>query len=377
MKSYFILPVLLLLAACGAKKTNQPETMAEAGVESLVGLNAAQLQNAGIVLGKPESITVSATLRLNGTIEAPPQNRISISFPLGGYLKSSKLLPGMPVQKGDVLAVMEDVQYVQLQQDYLLAKSRLELLKNEFQRQQQLNTDKSNSDKVFQQAAHDYESQQIILRALEEKLKLIGLDPVALTPQNISRSVSVRAPVRGFISKVNANTGQYAQPTDVLFELLNPDDFHLTLTVFEKDLARLSPGQKVLAFTNDHPEKKYPAEILLVNKSLDENRAAELHCHFTGNEHSGLAPGMFMNAEVALAPQAALVVPEAAVVRWQDKHYVFVAAGDQQYRISPVTPGVIQNGMVQIIPEEPLEGKELVLQNAYTLLMKMKNTAEE
>ena len=378
MKFYFMLLPALFWASCGDQKQAPTATSATApAMEAAVSLHPEQLKNAGITLGKPEMKPISSILKLNGSIDVPPQNMVSVSFPLGGYLKSSQLLPGMHVRKGEVLAVMEDAQFIQLQQDYLLAKSKLVLTEGEFQRQQGLNTERASSDKVFQQAKNDFESQKIILRALDEKLRLIGLNPGELSESNLSRSVSVRSPISGFVSKVNVNVGKYTAPTDVLFELVNPEDIHLALTVFEKDIAQLAIGQKVVAYSSDHPEKRYPAEILLISKNLDENRTAEVHCHFEKYDHSSLAPGMFMNAEVEVQTKNALVVPEGAVVRWQNQHYVFMEAGEGIFTMLPVTIGIAQGGQQQIILAEDLGGKNIVLQNAYALLMKMKNSAED
>lgn len=378
MKSYFILILALLLAtSCGSNKQEAAPTEPETAAASLVSLDSEQLKNAGITLGKPEMKPISATLKLNGSVDVPPQNMVSISFPLGGYLKSSKLLPGMRVRKGETLAVMEDAQFIQIQQDYLLAKSNLSLAEGEFQRQQGLNADKASSDKVFQQAKNEFETKKIMVRALDEKLRLIGLNPGELSETNLSRSVSVRSPINGYVSKVNVNIGKYTAPTDVLFELVNPEDIHLALTVFEKDVPKLAIGQKVLAYTNDNPSKKYPAEILLISKSLDENRTAEVHCHFEKFDHGSLVPGMFMNAEVDVKTEKALVVPEGAVVRWQNQNYIFVETGNGTFNMVPIELGIAQNGQQQIIPKEDLGEKNIVLQNAYALLMKLKNSAEE
>lgn len=377
MKSYFILLLAFVLASsCSSKKQESAEPETESAVATSVSLDPEQLKNAGITLGKPELRPISASLKLNGSIDVPPQNMVSVSFPLGGYLKSSKLLPGMHVRKGETIAVMEDAQFIQIQQDYLLTKSKLGLAESEFQRQQGLNADKASSDKVFQQAKNEFETQKIMLRALDEKLRLIGLNPNELSESNLSRTVGVRSPINGYVSKVNVNIGKYTAPTDVLFELVNPEDIHLALTVFEKDVSKMAIGQKVLAYTSDNPSKKYPAEILLISKSLDENRSAEIHCHFEKYDAGNLVPGMFMNAEVDVKTEKALVVPEGAVVRWQNQNYVFVDAGNGSFNMVPVALGIAQNGQQQIIPEVDLGDKNVVLQNAYTLLMKLKNSAE-
>jgi cobalt-zinc-cadmium efflux system membrane fusion protein len=239
-----------------------------------------------------------------------------------------------------------------------------------------LNAAQAGSDKLFQQAKNEFETQKIMLRGLHEKLRLIGLNPLELSESNLSRSVRVYAPIDGFVSKVNVNIGKYTAPTDVLFELVNPDDIHLALTVFEKDLSKLAVGQKVTAYTSDNPAKKYPAKIILISKSLNEDRAAVAHCHFDKYDNKGLTPGMFMNAEVEIETEKALVVSESAVVRWQNENFVFVETGDGTFNMAPVTLGITQNGQQQIMPAEDLGDKNIVLQNAYALLMKLKNSSE-
>jgi cobalt-zinc-cadmium efflux system membrane fusion protein len=375
MKNILSIISIFFLISCSAKKA-EPETTAEATPESSVSLSAEQLKNAQVETGLAEKSNIATNLRLNGSIDVPPQSMVSVSFPLGGYLKSTKLLPGMQVRKGEVLAIMEDAQFISLQQDYLVVKSKLALSEAEYQRQQNLNAGKASSDKVFQQAKSDYETQRINLRALAEKLRLIGLDPDRLTEDKISRTVSVYSPINGFVSKVDVNIGKYTAPTDVLFELVNTEDIHLALTVFEKDVSKLAIGQKVVAYTNDKPEVKHTAEIILVSKTLNEDHAAEVHCHFDRYDKT-LLPGMFMNAEVAVKTDNAWLVPEAAVVRWQNEHFIFVEAGNGKFEMERVAIGVAQNGKQQVFPEKDLAGKNLALKNAYSLLMKMKNSAEE
>src|SRR5690606_28679435 len=218
----------------------------------------------------------------------------------------------------------EDMQFIQLQQDYLTAKTDFELAEKEFIRQRELNSSKASSDKVFQQANAQMERQRILMNALGEKLKLSGININNLNASNISKSVAVLSPINGFVSKVNVTVGKYTAPTDVLFELVDPRDIHLVLNVFEKDLANVAVGEQVAAYSNSEPDRRFDAEVILINKTLDANRMAEVHCHFKKYDTS-LVPGMFMNAEVSIKDMPALTVPEDAVVRWENKHYVFVA----------------------------------------------------
>ncbi|OMP79347.1 hypothetical protein BW716_09620 [[Flexibacter] sp. ATCC 35208] len=63
---------------------------------------------------------------------------VSVCIPLGGYVKSTGLLPGMHVKKGEIIAVIEDQQYIQLQQDYLTTVAKFNLLEKDYQRQKDL-----------------------------------------------------------------------------------------------------------------------------------------------------------------------------------------------------------------------------------------------
>jgi cobalt-zinc-cadmium efflux system membrane fusion protein len=373
MKNIFILILLGSILSC---KTQHEEKTVEEVIPASVSVSEDQVKNAGIELGHTEIRMLSAVLKLQGKIDVPPQNMVSVSFPLGGYLKSTRLLPGMHVSKGDVLAVLEDMQFIQLQQDYLIAKARLSMAEDEFLRQQDLNTTKTASDKIFRQARTEFETQKILTRALEEKLKLLGINVGNLNETNLSNSVAIHSPINGFVSKINVNMGKYTSPTDVLFELVNPSDIHLNLTVFEKDIEQLSIGQKIIAYTNDKPDQKHAGDIILVSKNIDENRAAEVHCHFDKYDRS-LLPGMFMNAEIMVSNKKATAVPEGAIVSWQNSDYIFVAREKNNFEMKEVETGVKQQGWVEILAKDNLEGKQVVIKNAFALLMKMKNNNED
>jgi cobalt-zinc-cadmium efflux system membrane fusion protein len=166
--------------ACGSK-TNTEQKSSVSATQAIVELTDAQLKNSSIETGKLEQKSISSILKLNGKIDVPPQNMVSVSMPLGGFLKTTKLLPGMHVSKGEVIATMEDQQYIQLQEDYLITKSKLNYLEGEYLRQKELNKTKASSDKVLQQTEMEYKSQKIAMSALAEKLKLINVNPNTLS----------------------------------------------------------------------------------------------------------------------------------------------------------------------------------------------------
>jgi cobalt-zinc-cadmium efflux system membrane fusion protein len=372
----FIAATIILFTACGNKK-NTEEATAKTVVEINVALTPAQFKNAGIVAGKLEQREISSILKVNGKIDVPPQNLVSISVPLGGYLKTTQLLPGMHVNKGDVIAVMQDQQYIQLQQDYLTAKAKISFLENEYNRQKDLNKSQASSDKVYQQAEADYRTQRVLITSLAAKLQLAGIDVNKISETNINSSINIYSPISGFVSKVNVNIGKYVSPTDVLFELINPLDIHLNLKVFEKSLDKLYIGQKLVTYTNNHPDKRYPCEVILIGKDLSMEGNTEVHCHFEVYDKS-LVPGTYMNAEIEVKNKQAFALPSDAIVRFEGKQFVYKVKGNNQFEMVEVTVGESENGFTEIIlkPDSELQSVQFVIKGAYSLLMMMKNKAE-
>lgn len=366
---------ILWLFSCKNHPT-QNEPVQKQADSSIVTLTDAQYKNAGIITDTLQQKMVSATLKLNGKIDVPPQNMVSVSVPMGGYLKSTQLLPGMHISKGEILAVIEDPQYIQLQQDYLIAKSQCAQQEKEYNRQRELNESKATSDKVFEQTKAAYQTQNILSRSLAQKLKLIGLNPESITPNNISRSINIYSPISGFVSAVNVNIGKYVNPSDVLFELVNPTDIHLGLTVFDKDVNKLSIGQKVFAYTNTNPTKKYPCEIILISKNISSENATLVHCHFEQYDKS-LLPGMFMNADVEIKGNTVAVLPDESIVRYENKQYIFTVHGKNQFKMQEVQIGTSENGYTEIVNPDKLSNVSIVTKGAYALLMASKNTSDE
>lgn len=376
MKNYIILIAFtLVVASCGNNDTKESTTEASPN-ENIVEMNDAQLKNAGIATGKAEKKDISSLLKVNGVIDVPPQNMVSISVPLGGYLKSSKLLPGMHVNKGEVIAVMEDQQYIQIQQEYLTAKANSVFSESEYNRQKELNQSKASSDKMFQKTEAEYKGQQILIKSLYEKLKLIGINPEGLNESSISRGINIYSPIDGYVSAVNVNIGKYVSPTDVLFDIVNPSDIHLALTVFEKDINKLFTGQKVITYTNNNSDKKYNAEIILIGQDLSQERSVIVHCHFDQYDKT-LLPGMFMNAEIEIKSNNGFVIPENAVVTFEGKQFIFVEKSKTTFELLEVKTGNTENGLLEIVSNEvDLSSKKIVTKGAYNLLMTMKNTEE-
>ncbi len=374
MKNIIIIILFFNLTSCG-RKENKPQEE-NTTIDNILVLNDEKLKTIVLSTEHVQKRSLAMLIKLNGKIDVPPQNLVSVSCALGGYIKSTKLLPGMPIKKGAVIAVLEDNQYIQLQQDYLTVKTQLENAKAEYFRQKELNSSKASSDKSYQQALLNYQSLQISRTALEEKLQLINLNPQSISINNISRTINLYAPFDGYVSKVLVNIGKYVTPSDVLFELINPEDLHLNLKVFEKDLSNIHIGQQLTAYTNANPTKIYDGKIILIGKSISENKTIEIRAQLRGNDGQ-LIPGMYMNAEAKAISKESLAIPEEAVLSFEGKAYVFEMISKNKFLLTEIQPGETIKGWTALMNADKIEGKIMVVKGAYTLLMILKNKSEE
>lgn len=365
--------------SCKPKTETQAEPSAEkdATEQNTVMLDSLQKKNAGIATATAQEGTTHATIRAGGSVDVPPQSLVSVSFPLGGYLKSTSLLPGSPVSKGQVIAVMEDPAYVQLQQDYLTAKARMQYLATDMQRQKELSEADATSKKSYQLSLSEYNTQEVLIQSLAAKLRIIHINPDKLNPGTISGVVPIYAPINGYVSKVNVNIGKYVNPADVLFELVNPDDIHAAITVFEKDINSFHKGMHGKVSLVDKPDEWYDVETILVTRNVDENRSGILHCHFE-KQMLHLLPGMFLNAVFELDNKPAAIIPEDALLRYNGKEYVFTTTDENSFHLVPVTAGDRENGNVALMPDSINWLKtKIVVKGAYALLGKLKNKMED
>lgn len=321
--------LILLLAGCSGgkdKKSGESEGGEEsAGTEDVkfLELRDDQYKAAGIELGKVEKRTLSENLKVSGTLDVPPQNRISINAPYGGFLKSSDLLEGSSVKKGEVIATLEHPDYIQMQQDYLSSYSQLEFLEKEFARQKELQAGNASSGKILQKAESEYKSVFALVKGLEAKLALIGINKESVKEGKITSVINIISPVTGKVSKVNVNIGKYVNPQDEIFEIIDPTHLHVELTVFEKDISKISVGQKIRFSLANQPNVERTATIYLIGQLFNESRSVHIHGHLD-KEDPALLPGMFINAVIETITNEVLSVPKEAVIMSDGKNYIFI-----------------------------------------------------
>jgi cobalt-zinc-cadmium efflux system membrane fusion protein len=350
--------------------------------KEVVELNTAQFKNANIVMGKAEMRNLSNVIACNGVLDVPPQNLVSISLPIGGNLKSTDLLQGMKVNKGEVIAVFEHPDYVQLQQEYIQAKSTLDFSETEYKRQADLSKEQVTSQKSFQKTKAEYLSQKALVLALEKKLEQLGISAAQMEKGNITNTIAITSPISGYVTKVNVNIGKYLNPNDVAFEIVNTEHLHVELTVYEKDITKIKVGQIIHFSLPNESDVERGAKVHLIGREISADRTVRIHGHLD-KEDVELLPGMYIKAHIEVGNNKVLALPQKAIVQNDGKNYVFIKQNSDQkdgfsFRMVEVGIGVSENGFTEIILPKSMDvNSEIVVNGAYELLSKLFNGEEE
>ena len=352
--------------------------------ENIVELRDDQSKQAGIEFGKAELRTISGTLKVSGTVAVAPQNLATVCVPMGGFVKSAFLMTGNAVRKGQALAVIENQDFIDIQQNYLEARNKFVFAEAEYKRHNELFKQDVYSEKNLQQITAEYKSLKAQVKALEQKLLMIGINPSGLNEDGISRSVTVVSPISGYIKAVNINVGKYVSPSDVLFEIENRDKLFLELTIFEKDADKITEGQIINFFINNETDT-HKAVIYQTGKSIGTDKTYKVYAKVS-DDCKNIMPGMYVNALIETSGNKVNSLPSDAIVSFDDKFYIFIFEKEKEedgkpfteFRMVQVTKGVTGNGYTEVnLPADlDISKTKIVIKGAYNLLAAKKNAGD-
>jgi RND family efflux transporter MFP subunit len=373
----------LLIASCGTKEKVAENT--EVLPPDIVELNADQIKMGGIAYDSIKNMNLSSDLNVNGIINVPPQNLVSVCLPLGGFIKSINIIPGKAVRKGQLLAIVENPEFIQLQQDYFENLSKLEFTEADYNRQKELYNQNASSAKSFQLVSSEYKSLKAKVNAIEQKLSMIGLNKGSLSENKISSSVQIVSPINGYVKSVNVNTGKYVNPTDVIFEITDNSEILLELTVFGKDIEYLKEGQNLRFYLSNSSTEEYHATVYQVGRSINEDKIVKVYAKVE-RPTINMLPGIIVNAIIESGERKVTSLPNDAFVRFDEKDYIFIFEQNKkengkditEFKMVEVKKGMTSGGFSEVIlpGKFDINSARVVVKGAYLLLTAMKNAGE-
>ncbi|MBS1542083.1 MAG: efflux RND transporter periplasmic adaptor subunit, partial [Bacteroidetes bacterium] len=213
----------ILLTGCERAEKNQAASEAD---ENRVTISDSSLQLMDVKIGEVESKIIQSYVYLNGKVVSLPNYRASVSSDIEGKVDQFFVKEGSYVKKGEPLIALRSMALVQLQSDYVEAKSQNDFLAIEFSRQEELMKNKVGALADFQVTEAKYKAARSKLSALAAKLRLLGVDPAAIESPNraeMSSTLIIRAPIDGFVYKIFVVVGTLATTDIILAELVNTE----------------------------------------------------------------------------------------------------------------------------------------------------------
>ncbi len=375
------------LIACNTSQEKEATSQEESSGEEnnlVVSLDQSQIKKIGLVWQESDTKALSSTLFVNGRVDVPPQNQATVHARQEGFVQSIKILPGDFVQRGQTLAVLENRDYLRMQETYLTLKSELTYLQQELKRQEELRAADINAQKTLQQVVRDLQIKQAQEASLRQQLALLGLNAQNLQAQNLQAYFSITSPINGYVETVEISLGEFVRMDKPLIRIKGTEHKHLELMVFEKDAMQVAKGQKITFQVPSLGKSTYEAEVFLVGQSFDAvSKAINVHAHISDPDvEQKLVPGMFVNARILLAAQSHAVLPEEAIIQEGENHYVFLKGKEQDGKVffDKIAVQVFntEEGYTAFVPKKARSQKaQFVHKGAYYLQAQLANTGED
>ena len=328
MKSLLLIISCLLLISCGSKENKSQEEeqkiTTEEPEQTIASLTAEQIKTVDIQYGTIEQKQLTATLKANGALRVPNNNKANATSMYGGVVKSINVQLGDFVKKGQVIATIANPQFIQLQEEYLSTSSKIIFAEQELARQKELSAGNAGALKNYQNADAELKSIRTRRASLQQQIQLMGINPNSLNNGNLRSALSVTSPINGTVSNVFSKIGSYVDVSSPVAEIVDNSQLHLDLNIFEKDLPMLKVGQIIHFRITNNLGEDYNAKVYSIGAAFEnDSKSIPVHATVQGNK-SGLIDGMNITAIVSLNNVTTDAVPTDAIVSSDGKEYIFV-----------------------------------------------------
>lgn len=388
----FVFAILAVtLTSCNEKKAEEPQEEEKSTTE--VALTVSQAKTVGIETGFVEDRNLNKVIKANGYTTVPPQNSAEVSTLIGGTVKDIFVLEGTYVNKGKVLATIQNLEVIGMQEDYQSAVANVEYLQLEYNRQKTLSDENVNPRKTFQEVKAKLAAERARAQAAKNKL-----DALHVNTKGTTSFVPIVSPINGYVGKINIAKGAFANTGVSLFEVVDNSQMHLDLNVYEKDLGSISIGQVIDFVLTNQSNKSIKGKIFGINKSFsNESKTVAVHAKIDPADAKGLIPGMYVSANINIVNATVPALPKDAVVKNADKYFVFVQEDEKaeekhdhkdgekeevheqevHFKAIEVIPGTTDLGFTEVkFVNDISANAKIVTKGAFYLLSAMKGGGE-
>ena len=392
-----LITLFILLASCSSKKAEpaKEEEHTEEAPSNEVSITDLQMKTADIKLGTIELKNLKTSIKANGMLSVPNQNKAFITSVNSGVIRSLLIQPGSFVRKGQAVATIINPDIARLQQELQTVNAQISLGDIEYKRQKELVEGNAAPLKNVQRVQTELATLRVTRNSLQKQLSAMGISIASVSRGNIITTLTVMAPISGTVSNVSAQIGSNVDPSTPIAEIVNNSQLHLDLFVFEKDLPKLRANQVIHFTLTNNPGREYDAQVFSIGTAfVNESKTIPIHAIVKGDK-TGLIEGMNITAVISIGEAVLPAVPTEAIVSFQGQDYIFVSESNTsptpkdsdssktkdaelKFERVQVVKGTSDVGFTEVMLMKDLPPEtQIVIKGAFFVLAKMTNTGEE
>ena len=389
--------IFFFLVSCSSKKAEpaKEEEHTEEALSNEVSITDLQMKTAGIKLGTIELKNLKTSIKANGMLSVPNQNKAFITSVNSGVIRSLLIQPGSFVRKGQAVATIINPDIARLQQELQTVNAQISLGEIEYKRQKELVEGNAAPLKNVQRVQTELATLRVTRNSLQKQLSAMGISIASVSSGNIITTLTVMAPISGTVSNVSAQIGSNVDPSTPIAEIVNNSQLHLDLFVFEKDLPKLRANQVIHFTLTNNPGREYDAQVFSIGTAfVNESKTIPIHAIVKGDK-TGLIEGMNITAVISIGEAVLPAVPTEAIVSFQGQDYIFVSKSNTsptpkdtdsskikdaelKFERVQVVKGTSDVGFTEVMLMKDLPPEtQIVIKGAFFVLAKMTNTGEE
>jgi len=366
----------LILLPTGCKSKAKEEKTAAPRNPNAVTISSSLASS--IKSGKPQMANVTGTLQVAAHVETDARRIARVGSPVAGRILRLVAFEGQTVRPGTVLATLHSTNLSDTQVDLIKAEAQRGLTTASVKRAEQLvaadvighaELERRRAEQV--QATTEVESYRTQLRGLG---MTDGQIQQLETNRKLSADYPIISPRAGVVLKREVTVGQVVQPADPAFTIADLSSVWIVANVPEEDAGLLHTGLPVNVMIPALPQQKISGHLSYVSPIVDPaTRTVSVRMDIP-NSTGLLKPDELASMTLTGSSEAKLTIPNAAVVRENNKDHVFVQTGKDRYVLREVTLGQEQNDR-RVVLSGITEDQTIVLDGAFHLNNQRKQMA--
>jgi cobalt-zinc-cadmium efflux system membrane fusion protein len=345
---------------------------AEKAEDGLVPLSAAQIAASRIETAPAGPGALTRIIVAPALVAVDADRMGKVAAKVAGTIAELRKKLGDPVEKGEVVAIIDSREVADAKSGYLAALVQLDLQTALFQREKGLFEKKIAAEQSFLKARGAYEEARLHADLARQKLASLDLSEQEIAdlprqPVGALRRKEIRAPSGGKVIERRVHLGQpvggEGQEKE-LYAIADLSTVSAEIAVAISDIADLREGQRVRLAHGD--EKQAEGRLVYVRPTIDHETHSGRAIATFQNESLALLPGAAMTAHIALAErEVPLRAPRKALISFEGEQVVFVRTPDGFVK-RKVEAGETDRDFVEILSGlEP--GEEVAVANAFVL----------